>query len=64
MATQNFQRNLLLNLYPEGEKNVTLVCFLQLLKRYREKKKKSDTFSLFPLSGDPRPSCLLPSQGL
>ena len=54
MATQNFQRNLLLNLYPEGEKNVTLVCFLQLLKR--ERKKKSDTCSLLPLSGG-LPAC-------
>ena len=33
MATQNFKRNLLLNLYGEGEKNQTLVCFLLPLKR-------------------------------
>ena len=34
MATQNFQRNLFLNLYREGEtKSVTLVCFLLPLKR-------------------------------
>ena len=33
MATQNFKRNLLLNLYREGEKNLTfIVCFLLLLK--------------------------------
>ena len=38
MATQNFQRNLLLNLYREGEKNVTLVCFLWLLERERKKR--------------------------
>ena len=36
MATLTFQRNLL-NLYGEGGKNVTLVCFLQLLKRERKK---------------------------
>ena len=34
IATQNFKRNLLLNLYREGEKNLTLVvCFLLLLMR-------------------------------
>ena len=34
MATQNFKRNLLLILYGEGKKNLTLVvCFLLLLKR-------------------------------
>ena len=38
MATQNFQRNLLLNLYQEGGKNVTLICFLRLLKRERKKR--------------------------
>ena len=32
-ATQNFKRNLFLNLYREGEKNLTfIVCFLLLLK--------------------------------
>ena len=33
METQSFKRNLFLNLYREGEKNVTLVCFFLLLKR-------------------------------
>ena len=33
MATQNFKRNLFLNLYRKEEKNLTLVCFLLLLKR-------------------------------
>ena len=34
MATQNFKRNLFLNLYRGGgKKNITLVCFLLLLKR-------------------------------
>ena len=34
MATQDFKRNLFLNLYREGEKNPTLVvCFFLLLKR-------------------------------
>ena len=34
MATQNFKRNLFLNLYREEEKkNLTLVCFLLPLKR-------------------------------
>ena len=32
MATQNFKRNLLLNLYREGKKK-SLLCFLLLLKR-------------------------------
>ena len=32
MATQNFKRNLLLNLYREGEKNLT-VCLLLILNR-------------------------------
>ena len=40
-------------------KNLTLVCFLLPLKR--ENKKMSDTYSLFPLFGDPW-TCLLPSQ--
>ena len=39
METQSFKRNLFLNLYREGEKNVTLVCFFLPLKREREKKK-------------------------
>ena len=33
MATQNFKRNIFLNLCKEGEKNITLVYFLLLLKR-------------------------------
>ena len=33
MATQNFKRNLFLNLYRDEEKNLTLVCFLLPLKR-------------------------------
>ena len=28
MAAENFKRNLFLNLYREGGKNLTLVCFL------------------------------------
>ena len=32
MATQNFKRNLFLNLYREREKSATLVCFLLTLK--------------------------------
>ena len=45
MATQTFQRNLL-NLYGEGGKNVTLVCFLWLLKREREKRLTLAAYSL------------------
>jgi len=37
MATQYFKRNLFLNLYRKGGKNVTLVCFLLPLKRERKK---------------------------
>ena len=33
MATQNFKRYFLLNLYREGEKNLTLVGFLLPIKR-------------------------------
>ena len=33
MATQIFMRNRFLNLYREGEKLLTFVCFLLLLKR-------------------------------
>ena len=58
MATQNFKRNLFLNLYREGGKYNTSSLFLLLLKR---EIKKSDTCCLFPLLGDPWPSCLLPS---
>ena len=58
MATQNFKRNLFKFVWRRGKK-ITLVCFLLLLKRER---KKCDTCSLFPLFGDPSPSCLLPSQ--
>ena len=55
------KRNLFLNLYREGGKNLMLVvCFLLRLKR--EIKKMSDTCSLFPPFGDPWPSCLLPCQ--
>ena len=57
MATQNFKRNLLLNLYREGKK-ISLVCFLLPIKR----DKMSDTCRLFLPFGDPWPSCLLPSQ--
>ena len=43
VATQNFKRNLLLILYREGKKNLTLaVCFFLPL-REREKEKMSDT---------------------
>ena len=37
MATQNFKRNLFLNFCREGEKNLTLVCFLLPLKREEKK---------------------------
>ena len=50
MATQNFKRNLFLNLYREGEKNLILVVSFCLL---REREKISDTCSLFPPFGDP-----------
>ena len=41
MVTQNFKGNLLLILYREGEKILTLVvCFLLPLKRKIKKKKK------------------------
>ena len=33
MTAQNFKRNLFLNSYREGEKTLTLVCFLLMLKR-------------------------------
>ena len=57
METQSFKRNLFLNLYREGEKNVTLVCFFLPLKRER-KKKMSDTCSLFPILETPGlPDC-------
>ena len=59
MATENFKRNLLLTLYREGGKNLTLVCFLLPFNR---EIKMPDSCSLFPLFGDPWPSCLLPSQ--
>ena len=45
MATQTFQRNLL-NLYGEGGKNVTLVCFLWLLERERKKRLTLAAYSL------------------
>ena len=32
-ATQYFKRNLFLNVEREGEKNISLVCFLLLLKK-------------------------------
>ena len=50
MATQNFKRNLLLILYREGGKNLTL--------------KTSDTCSLFPPFGDPQPSLLNTTKAL
>ena len=40
METQSFKRNLFLNLYREGEKNVTLVCFF--LPREREKERERE----------------------
>ena len=57
MATQHFKRNFL-NLYREGKKYRQFVssCHLREIKM-------SGTCSLFPPSGDPWPSCLLPSQG-
>ena len=60
MATQNFKRNLFLNLYREGEKFLTLVVGFS--SHLREREKMFDTSSLFPQFGDPSPSCLLPSQ--
>ena len=39
MTTQYFNRNLFLNLYREGKKYISLVCFLLLLKREIKKKK-------------------------
>ena len=55
MATQYFKRNLLLNLYRKGKKKyhqfVSSCCLRE--------RKMSDTCSLFPLFGDPWPSCLL-----
>ena len=59
MATQNFKRNLFLNLYREGEKYNTS---LFPPATYGREKKKSDTCSLFPPFGEPWPSYLLPSQ--
>ena len=59
MATQNFKRNLLLNLYREGKKPLHLKFISSC--RLREREKTSDACSLFPLPGDPWPSCLLPS---
>ena len=53
MATQNFKRKLLLNLYREG-KNITFVSFCPLREI-----KMSDTCRLFPPFGDPWPSSLL-----
>ena len=56
MATQHFKRNLPLNLYREGKKYHPFVssCYLREIKM-------SGTRRLFPLFGDPWPSCLLPS---
>ena len=54
MATQNFKRDLLLNLYREGKK-ISLVCFLLPIKR----DKMSDTCRLFPPFGDLWPFYLL-----
>ena len=45
MATQNFKRNLLLNLYREGKKYISLVCFLLPLKR-----EIKNTWPLQPIS--------------
>ena len=58
MATQNFKRNLFLNLYREGEKILTLViCFRLPLKR--EIKKKSLTLAAYflPFETPGVPAC-------
>ena len=59
METQSFKRNLFLNLYREGEKNVTLVCFFLPREREREREREmSDACSLFPLLETPGlPDC-------
>ena len=59
MATQYFKINLFFRFVWRRGKNISLVCFLLLLKR--EIKKMSDICSLFPSFGDPWLSCLLPS---
>ena len=56
MATQDFKRNLFLNLYREGEKNPTLVvCFFLLLKR-----EIKIVWHLQPISSIWRPLAFLP----
>ena len=56
MATQNFKRNLLLNLYREGEKkNIRLVSFLLPFKR-----EIKDVWHLQPISSVWRPLAFLP----
>ena len=56
MATQDFKRNLFLNLYREGGKNLTLVvCFLLLLKR-----EIKIVWHLQPISSIWRPLAFLP----
>ena len=57
MATQHFKRNLLLSLYREEKTYRWFVSSCHLRKI-----KMSGTCNLFPLFGDPWPSCLLPSQ--
>ena len=58
MATQNFKRNLFLNFYREGGKNLTLVCLLLPLKR--EIKKKKNVWHLQPISSSWRSLVFLP----
>ena len=54
MATQNFKRNLLLNLYRKGEKKVTLVCFFLPLK------KEKNVSHLQPIFSVQKPLAFLP----
>ena len=59
IPTQTFKRNILLILYGEGKRNLTLVvCFRLLLKREREK----NVWHLQPISSIWRPLAFLPEK--